>query len=157
MKTRILSLLTRWFGAPEEINGGERCPTYLFRWVLGKARSRWWPGPVRGANFYLHRFCSDDWSRDLHDHPKRFISIGLWGSYVEETRDGEQTFRAPWVRSFPPEHTHRLRLARPGHDCWTLVITLKGEREWGFYPDGKWVLWSTYVRDRATDARVNCN
>lgn len=58
----------------EEINGAERCPTYLYRWTLLK---------FRGRGVYLHHFVGDDWSLDLHDHPKRFISIGLWGKYLE--------------------------------------------------------------------------
>ena len=29
-------LLDRIFGKAEEINGGERCPTYLYRWTLAK-------------------------------------------------------------------------------------------------------------------------
>jgi len=51
----------------------------------------WWllalPGERR---VYLHKFVGSDWSRDLHDHPKWFVSIGLWGGYVEEV--GEQQY-----------------------------------------------------------------
>lgn len=65
----ITSLLNRFFGR-EEINGGNRCPAYLYRWTLFACR---WFG------VYVHRFVGDDWSLDLHDHPKRFISIGLRG------------------------------------------------------------------------------
>ena len=55
---------------------GDRCP-YLHRWRLASfGRKRF---------LYLHHFVGSDWSRDPHDHPKRFISIGLWGSYIEET------------------------------------------------------------------------
>ena len=31
---RVTKLLTWLFGAPEEINGHERCPTYLYRWRI---------------------------------------------------------------------------------------------------------------------------
>lgn len=71
-----MKLLNLLFGEPEQINGHERCETYLWRWTIAK-----WSG--RGI--YLHHFVGDDWSRDLHDHPKRFIFIGLWGWYIEET------------------------------------------------------------------------
>jgi hypothetical protein len=100
---RILNWL---FGDPEQINGHERCETYLWRWTITK-----WCG--RGI--YLHHFIGDDWSRDLHDHPKRFISIGLYGWYIEETRwtgvPGGMHFKkytAPWIRTFPATHIHRL-------------------------------------------------
>jgi hypothetical protein len=72
----LTAILNRLFGEPEQINGHERCETYLWRWTVAK-----W----RGRGIYLHHFVGDDWSRDLHDHPKRFISIGLWGWYIEET------------------------------------------------------------------------
>lgn len=95
----------------EEINGGGRCATYLYRWIILSTR---WLG------VYLHHFVGDDWSRDMHDHPKRFVSIGLRGGYVEDMPRGSREYRAPWVRSFPATHTHRLRLGR-FKDCWTLV------------------------------------
>jgi hypothetical protein len=30
---KIEKLLDALFGSSEEMNGGERCPTYLFRWT----------------------------------------------------------------------------------------------------------------------------
>ncbi len=133
----------------EEINGNHRCPTYLYRWTLFQPkRPRWlW----RGFGIYLHHFVGDDWSRDLHDHPKRFISFGLWGQYEEQVGVGSDVqgftriYRAPWVRTFPARHIHRLRLIN-GRPCWTLVIVLWSVREWGFWHDGRWFHWREYVR-----------
>lgn len=141
-------LLTRLFRGIEEINGNKRCSTYLYRWTL-----------INFKNFkvYLHKFVGDDWSRDFHDHPKRFISIGIWGSYLEETPNGFRRYRAPWIRSFPPIHQHRL--TTPWGTCWTIVIVLRAEREWGFYPDGQFVQWEDYVRgsqSHVADRRKNC-
>lgn len=154
MKSKSHLIFTRLFGAPEEINGANRCPTYLYRWFL--MRTRWF-------KMYLHHFVGDDWSLDLHDHPKRFISIGLKGSYVEVTPDcsivglGEkvEVFNSPWLRTFSAEHIHRLRMVRSGgsngtplkiHDCWTLVIVLRGTREWGFWHLGRFIRWRSYVK-----------
>lgn len=157
----------RWVDALfrlEEINGGGRCPAYLYRWTVAKLGS---------YRLYLHHFVGDDWSLDLHDHPKRFVSIGLKGSYVEYTPDsdivglGEKLaiFRAPWIRSFPAEHIHRLRMIRSGgangtpekiHDCWTLVVTLKATRGWGFWHLGSFVPWRKYVGGSAADGRTSC-
>lgn len=134
------------FGKAEEINGRHRCPTYLYRWTM--LVTRWF-------KIYLHHFVGDDWSLDLHDHPKRFISIGLWGHYIETTpcevhgaahpcyRDERKVYKAPWVRTFPATHIHRLVV--PNKNCWTLVIVLKSEREWGFWHAGKFFHWRSYV------------
>ena len=136
----------------EEINGGERCPTYLFRWTL--ASTPW-------GKLYLHHFVGDDWSLDLHDHPKRFVSIGLAGSYVEESRgyefDDKRTFRAyraPWIRTFPAHHRHRLSMPGGG-SCWTLVWVGRTEREWGFWRGDEWTSWRQYV-DHAPDEVLSC-
>jgi|SRR5579871_698948 len=142
-------LLNRLFGPPEEINGGERCPTYLYRWAIFKWRRR---------AAYIHHFVGDDWSLDLHDHPKRFISIGLWGWYQEDvpvtpvnrTRSGgsplteRRIYQAPWIRSFPATHVHRISV--PSKNCWTLVIVLKPVRDWGFWHLGRFIPWRDYVK-----------
>jgi hypothetical protein len=122
----------------EEISGGNRCPTYLFRWTL--LRTPWFA-------IYLHRFVGEDWSKDLHDHPKRFLSIGLAGGYVEHTPQGSQMYFAPWIRTFPAEHTHRLTLG-PFTSCWTLVIVGPGKREWGFWHAGSWIQWREYIKGK---------
>src|SRR5262245_32102981 len=110
----------------ERINGAGRCPTYLYRWELFNG----FQGTLR---VYLHKFVGDDWSTDLHDHPKRFWSIGLWGRYTEYRADGStREWRAPWVRSFPAEHRHRLTGQRPWAPCWTLVVVGAPVRDWGF-------------------------
>jgi len=147
-------LLNRLFGQAEEINGAGRCPTYLYRWTVAKFPGR------RGI--YLHHFTGDDWSRDLHDHPKRFISIGLWGWYLEETPCPtgvvgckiRKVYRAPWIRSFPATHIHRLIV--PSKNCWTLVIVLKAQREWGFWHDGTFIHWRDYVKGKIADAMKAC-
>lgn len=138
-------LLARFFHV-EEIDGDGRCPTYLYRWHL--LATRWF-------KVYLHHFVGDDWALDLHDHPKRFLSIGLKGAYVEETPNGERTYRAPWIRTFPASHTHRLRLI-DGRPCWTFIVVFKTVREWGFWPGGRWMHWRTYVGGDAADRRKAC-
>lgn len=145
-------MLTRWFNRVfklEEINGAERCPTYLYRWTILR---------LFGCGVYLHHFVGDDWSRDLHDHPKRFISIGLAGKYTEETPAGERVFKAPFIRSFPATHIHRLRL-EPGQTAWTLVIVLRAVRPWGFWHKGVWIHWREYVKGGSShiaDAQAVC-
>jgi hypothetical protein len=131
----------------EEINGADLCPTYMYRWTL--LSTRW-------AKVYVHKFVAEDWSKDLHDHPKRFITIGLRGQYREFTASGEKVYRAPWIRSFPATHTHRLTLI-DDQPCWTLAIVFKASRQWGFWHDGKWVYWRDYVGSETADKMKSCS
>ena len=117
---------------------------YLTRWTLIKLWS--------GRAIYIHRFTGDDWSRDLHDHPKHFITIGLKGSYIEEYGSDEpfhrrrfRRFDAPWIRSFPPEYTHRIELL--SKTAWTLVFAGKIRRMWGFWGKDGWVPYTRYLRE----------
>jgi hypothetical protein len=160
-------ILTRLFGKAEEINGGNRCPTYLYRWAILPRRLSERIGKV---NVYLHRFVGDDWALDLHDHPKRFISIGLWGSYVEHTPKfcwgngrlcesctRQRVWRAPWIRSFPANHIHRLTGPTPERPCWTLVVVGREVRSWGFWNLGEFIPWRRYVGSSLADERKACD
>jgi hypothetical protein len=162
-----VGLLDRLF-VREDIDGNGRCPTYLHRWtVFQPRRPRWF---WRGFGVYLHKFVGDDWSLDMHDHPKRFISIGLSGSYREETPTADwfesdddvveridTVYHAPWIRTFPAHHIHRIALMG-GRPCWTLVIVLRHVREWGFWHRGMFMHWRNYVQpgNRIADERKAC-
>ena len=150
------SWLSRLFDH-EEINGNGVCPTYLHRWTLLKLGD--------ALSIYLHKFVGDDWSIDLHDHPKRFWSIGLWGSYTEITPINNQTslyctkrlYRAPWVRTFAATHKHRLVGPTPEKPCWTIVVVGRAVRGWGFWRRGSFVPWRQYVNDGSNAAdRRSC-
>ena len=142
-----------WLFRLEEINGRGMCPTYLYRRTLFRV-------PFTSIACYLHHFVGDDWSRDLHDHPKRFISLGLKGSYIEVTPapDGSQietTFKAPWLRSFPASHVHRILVGPTGH-CWTLVLALWTVRKWGFWHKGTWMPFRDYIDSPVAEERKAC-
>lgn len=155
--TRLLNFL---FGPFETIDGNGRCD-YLNRWFIFSNHFT-----NRFMKLYLHHFIGDDWSTDFHDHPKRFVSIGLWGSYIEETpyfcRDvkGEithrQRFRAPWIRTFPAHYIHRLIV--PKKNTWTLVIVFTWQREWGFWnrQTGEFIEWKTYMKSGRPDKVKAC-
>jgi len=132
MKSRIANSIDRLF-RKEGINGG-------YRWRL--ARIGW-------LGVYLHHFVDDDWLRDMHDHPYRLVSIGLLGKYREETPTGARIYRAPWVRSFPASHIHRIVMVDDG-TCWTIMITLKPVRSWGFWTPAGWTPWDKYVNTDTT-------
>lgn len=139
------ALLSRLF-SEEEINGNGVCPTYLYRWTLLRVGSLF--------AIYLHKFVGNDWSLDCHDHPKRFVSIGLRGGYIEFTPNAKpRVWNAPWVRTFPAEHIHRLVGPTPEKPCWTLVIVGRAVRPWGFWHFGQFVPWRKYVN--SPDAAKN--
>ena len=122
---------------------------HLRRWTLLRLPD--------GSALYLHHFmCSD--GRIPHDHPKRFTTVGLWGGYVEEAAGDWASYdagcsdatylkqwRAPWIRSFEPNHIHRLRTTARG--CWTLCWVGPTERPWYFYPEaGERIHWRRFHR-----------
>jgi hypothetical protein len=130
MKFNISNFIDRLFRM-EGMNGGYR---------LTLARVGWF-------RVYLHHFVTDDWLGDMHDHPARGISIGLFGEYREETPGGARIYRAPWVRSFPASHIHRIRMEDRG-SCWTIMISLKPVRTWGFWTSAGWKPWHEYGKAR---------
>lgn len=157
MSSRAHRFFTALFGEPEAINGNGAVTDYLYRWTIAK------PGEWR---LYLHHFVGPDWARDLHDHPKRFWSLGLKGGYVERvpifppawhpcralegpapdtTRTRLRRHRAPWLRSWRPHHIHRIERILTG-SCWTLVLVGPTEAEWGFYTRAGWVRADRYVK-----------
>lgn len=144
MKPSWLRRLAKRLFFYETMSGNGVCPVYLERWTLLEFLK---------CGLYLHHFIGDDWALDPHDHPRRFISIGLRGWYWEDTYTLDDNtgvtyvskkFVAPWIRSFPAEHLHRVRASECG-SCWTLVIVLPKTRRWGFVQDGQWIGFKDYV------------
>jgi hypothetical protein len=93
----------------------------------------------------------------LHCHPWNFISILLWGSYIEHSE------KTAWSHYFtyvpreelmvakrygvgnilyrPADWKHRLEINKP---VWSFVITFKKVRMWGFYTPQGFVPWYKY-------------
>jgi hypothetical protein len=143
--------LLKWFkrlisGQPHFKIGGES--PYLLRWFL-IPRNGW-------MNIYLHKFLRDDDDRALHDHPWWFVSFMLKGAYLETTPHpnseyGTQTKvrSAPSVAYRPAAARHRVTLFKnqdgSAKPCWTIVITGRKAREWGFWCPKGFVPWSEFV------------
>jgi hypothetical protein len=128
MKSKISNFIHHFFQR-EGINGG-------YRWRL---LSIGWLG------VYLQHFVYNDWLGDMHDHPYRVVSMGLLGKYREETPSGARIYRAPWLRTFPASHIHRIMV--DGGSCWTIMITLKPVRTWGFWSTAGWAPWHKYANE----------
>lgn len=113
---------------------------------------------------FLHRILREDNDRDLHDHPWPFISIVLWGGYVEERPGSFLKFSHsghPIHQPVPVKRglfstafrratdQHRITVVKP--QTWTLFIPFGRKREWGFQTPGGWMDWRTYVNRRRID------
>lgn len=140
-------------GHPHFVIGGSDAP-YMLRWYLIPRN--------RVLNIYLHKFLRDDDDRALHDHPWWFLSLMLKGGYFEvvphpnvsggntviERRAGSLAFR----RS---THRHRVVLLAPTgvkEPCWTIVVTGRKNRTWGFWCPKGFVPWHQFV---ASDDKGN--
>ncbi len=156
---RIASwLATLLFGEPDDLNRGADCPPYMKRWRIWASPDDTEPkDPFR---IYLHRFDGSDWALHPHNHPKKFWSIGLWGEYMEHVfaephnpRGGMETkvWRAPWFRSFPADHTHRVIMKWKSQPCWTLVFTGKYTQTWGFFTDKGFMRSREYFKEELSD------
>ena len=141
-ETSTLPSNREWFrrllsGRPHQVIGGHDDP-YLLRWYLIPRN------PV--LNVYLHKFLRSDDDRALHDHPWWFVSVILKGEYREITEHGDvlrvgggwRLWEATRLLAFrPAEWRHRVALIRDDgvHEspCWTLIVTGRRTRTWGFW------------------------
>jgi hypothetical protein len=104
-------------------------------------------------NVYLHRFHESDdeaWNV-LHDHPWNWISIILTGKYME-TKKTENGFsfherKAGSIRFGKADDAHRVDLITDPEveEIWTIFITGRRFRDWGFVKDGQWTFWKDYL------------
>lgn len=114
--------------------GHPDCP-YIVRWVF---------------NFYffsirIHHWLSSDDQRHFHDHPWWYLSWVIKGSYTDITPDG-QTERKRWsLKLFSASHQHTVKISKAG--CWTILLTGREKRVWGFWVDGKFKKRNRYFFD----------
>lgn len=128
-----------WWSLKPHFIIGDR---YLLRWYV-IPRNPW-------LNIYLHKFLHDDEDRALHDHPWWFISVMLKGGYYEVTQNNFTQRLAPSVAFRKPTYAHRVVLPRvSGTDtvrpCWTLVVTGRVVRDWGFHCSQGWRHWKEFT------------
>jgi hypothetical protein len=115
---------------PSEIIGPVTDP-YMLRWHIIRI------GKL--PRLYLHWFHRSDEDRALHDHPwSWFISFLIKGSYREIRRDGPHIRRAPSIAFRRGVDHHRIELL--DNKPWTLFLTGRVVRKWGFWCDEHFVL-----------------
>lgn len=143
---------------------------YLRRWYLIRI--------PRLFSIRIHHILQPDTDRDPHDHPWPFLSILLKGSYVEKWATREdyligllesinkmrkemvyQNYATNWngwtrtikrINVHTTKHIHQIiRFKKPG-GVWTLFLTGREGRQWGFQtPDG-WIPWPEYIESGRT-------
>lgn len=104
--------------------GRPTCP-YLVRWVAD-----FWFFTIR-----LHHWVASDDQRNFHDHPWWYITLVIRGGYTDIGPTGTQKLSTGTCRFFPATHQHTVRVNRGG--AWTLLITGREKRVWGFWVKGK--------------------
>lgn len=143
---------------------------YLDRWGLGHDRV---------AKVFVHRMRAPDPGVDLHDHPWWFVSLVLWGGYIEERsmcRDaplraalaeslgqsgrGVVGYRWPGsVKVMRKTECHSIKRL-VGRSSWSLVVTgpvrrdRRSERStWGFFLPSGWISEKEYDETVRADRR----
>ena len=127
-----------------------RVQPYLLRWHLRPKQT----GRSQFA-LYLHRFLQPD-ETVLHDHPWPSASWLLFGEQNEVWKTTGGTAGPPSRHRLvpgslvcrPAAHAHCLGLPRDGEDTWmpatTLFATGRRIRDWGFWPEGRFVPEAEY-------------
>jgi hypothetical protein len=104
--------------------GKPECP-YAYRWVL----------IFLGYSIRIHHFLRSDDKRYLHDHGWWFLTFILSGSYVDVNEHERDELKRFQFRYRPAMHKHYVEV--PVGGCWTILITGRPSRNWGFWVDGK--------------------
>lgn len=117
--------------------GLAECP-YFFKWVLD----------FGSFAIRLHYWLRDDDHRAYHDHPHWLRLLVLKGGYTDVSpnrglADGERrdTLRAGSMRFREASYQHKVVDVIPG--TWTVLITGRSDRKWGFFLNDK-----RYPRDK---------
>lgn len=144
----------KWLrGEPHQIIGRRDNP-YLLRWYILPRN------PL--VNLYLHKFLRSD--PDVpHDHPWWFASLILRGIYLEHRKGRPLSVRsyrrAGSIAFRPAESAHSVQLARRDgieQPCWSLILTGRRRRPWGFHCLKGWVHWETFTATRPDGTSVGC-
>lgn len=83
----------------------------------------------------IHHFVRSDDKRYFHDHAWWFVTLVLRGSYTDVSPTGRDQLKTFSLRYRPANHAHYVEVPEGG--CWTVLLTGKPLRKWGFWVDGK--------------------
>lgn len=134
-------------GKPHQVITHRDGAPYLRRWYV-IPRNRF-------LNVYLHQFVTSDDDRAPHDHPWPFVSLILKGGYNEVTPQCTKRRHAGSIAFRPAKWRHRVELLpdvayETEAPCWTLIVTGRRTRAWGFWCKQQ----SPFLQRRAGDRFV---
>ena len=104
--------------------GNPECP-YIKRWVIDFGI----------FSIRLHHWLSSDDQRHFHDHPWWYLTLVLKGGYTDRNPNGSKRRTIGSLDFYPATHQHTVKVDRGG--CWTLLITGREKRVWGFWVKNK--------------------
>lgn len=104
--------------------GNPECP-YMRRWVLDFGQ----------FSIRLHHWLASDDQRNFHDHPWWFVTLILWGGYVDQSPEGDDPLKQGSIRFRKAEFQHTVNVNKGG--CWSVLLTGPTTRRWGFWVKGK--------------------
>ncbi len=114
--------------------GLPECP-YMERWILN----------FGVFTIRLHHWISSDDQRHLHDHPFWFVTMILKGAYVDISPTKSELLERGAIRFRKATHQHTVSVSPD--ECWTLLLTGREKREWGFWVDGRFRKRNRYFFD----------
>lgn len=133
----IEKLLCRFFWF-YDITGTLDNSLYLRRWFIVRAF---------GRKICVHKIVRPDGDRCRHDHPWNFVTLVLFGGYVEELRDGKSHEAKPFrLYKRSCSHSHRIT-SLPRSEAWTMVFMGRDQREWGFFTKLGWMAHQKFLSD----------
>lgn len=118
----------------------------LYLWRLRVIATPWF-------GIYLHRIDADDGDRPEHDHPWPFVAVTLSGGYVDESEGRAKTRRPLEPHWHDATYRHAVRRLRRT-PTWTLVITGRRVRDWGYHTNKGWMPHKKFNAQRACLARL---
>lgn len=110
--------------------GNLSCP-FAYRYLIGT--------PLFSIRF--HYWKSSDDNRARHTHPWNFITMVLWGQYIDITNNGAELMTPFKIRFRRADHAHWVKIDKP---CLSLVITGREFKHWGMWINEKWVKANKY-------------
>ncbi len=115
--------------------------TYMHRWYV-IPRNKYF-------NIYLHQYWGDDADEATHDHPWKSWSLCLNG-VIKEAVGKYPPFRNRLIVAgdfvYRSEtFAHKLSIPPQNSAPWTLFITWRTVRQWGFYCPKGWKHWKEFT------------
>jgi len=138
----LLELFTNWIAARGGLRKIDRWDNttctyqkYLWRYYILKTSF---------CEIMIHRFFDGDIG-PLHDHPWDSFNIILRTGYIEETLNGKFRRKPGYIGGRTAKGFHKVHLIpNTNGKVWTLFVTLKRKKTWGFLTKNGWLPFNEY-------------